>query len=119
MTPISISLASSNFNEKVLGESLKLMIYRIVQEQINNILKHAAASKVTISIETDTDNIYLSIVDNGIGFDSNKKSKGIGLRNIDNRVKFYSGTANIISGNGKGCRLEISVPLENQLKLAG
>lgn len=115
---IGMALLTSKFNEKVVNENIKLMLYRIVQEQINNILKHALASEVIITLETSTEMAYLRIEDNGIGFDPRKKSKGIGLRNIDSRVKFHSGTANIISQAGKGCRLEVSVPLKKQTSVS-
>ena len=110
LTPIKITIDSEGFSEKIMNDNLKLMVYRIIQEQVNNILKHAAASKVFISILNDDKDIHLTIVDNGVGFDTSKKSKGIGLRNIDNRVKFQNGTAFISSQIGKGCRLAISIP---------
>jgi two-component system sensor histidine kinase UhpB len=88
------------------------MIYRIVQEQVNNIIKHSRASQVNIDITSDADQISLSIADNGIGFDTKQKSKGIGLRNIENRVKFYRGNATIRSQKEKGCVLEISIPIK-------
>jgi PAS domain S-box-containing protein len=111
ITPIKISFISSLFHEDAVDENVKLMIYRVVQEQLNNILKHAAASRVQISLKTDEENVYLMIHDNGIGFDMSKKSKGIGLRNIDNRVKFHKGVVSIHSKPGAGCAIEISVPL--------
>jgi signal transduction histidine kinase len=91
------------------------MIYRVVQEQLNNILKHAAATEVRITLKTDEENIYLVIIDNGVGFDMDKKSRGIGLRNIDNRVSFHKGIVSICSSPGKGCAIEISVPLTNEV----
>lgn len=111
ITPIKISFISSLFNEDAVDENIRLMIYRVVQEQLNNILKHAAASRVQISLKTDEDNVYLLIQDNGIGFDMSKKAKGIGLRNIDHRVKFHKGVVSIHSKPGAGCAIEISVPL--------
>jgi signal transduction histidine kinase len=47
-----------------------------------------------------------------VGFDATKKAKGIGLKNIQSRVEFYSGTMEIITAPGKGCRLEISIPVK-------
>ena len=111
IAPLKISL-KTDLDEKLLNENIKLMIYRIVQEQINNILKHAAASRVEIKIGTDLKKLDLVITDNGVGFDTNKKSKGIGLRNIENRVRFYNGITHVISHPGKGCCLEISIPMQ-------
>ncbi|HTM91399.1 MAG TPA: PAS domain S-box protein, partial [Flavisolibacter sp.] len=101
------------FDEKKLNEDIKLMIYRIVQEQINNIVKHARASHVNINIANDAHRISLLIADNGVGFDTKQKRKGIGLRNIENRVKFYKGSATIRSEEGKGCILEVYIPMKN------
>ena len=88
------------------------MAYRIIQEQLNNIHKYASASEVNIRLKTDDENMYLTINDNGVGFDTSKKSKGIGLRNIESRVQFHKGHSSIYSSPGNGCRIEISVPLE-------
>ena len=117
ITPINTSLIIDNFHEHLLNDNLKLVLYRIIQEQVNNILKHAAASDVHITIATEHGIVYLIIWDNGIGFDTAKKSKGIGLRNIDSRVKFYDGEVNLTSQPGKGTRLEISVPLERKTEM--
>ena len=118
IAPITISLATEKFNEELLNDNVRLMLYRIVQEQVNNILKHAAASEIILTVETNHGMVYLVIADNGIGFNTNKKAKGIGLRNIENRVKFYDGVVDITSQEGKGTRMEISVPLERESKLA-
>jgi two-component system sensor histidine kinase UhpB len=88
----------------------ELMIYRIVQEQINNILKHSHATKADIEFKSDAANLHLTISDNGIGFDKKERSKGIGLQNISSRVEFYSGQINILSSPGSGCKFEIMIP---------
>jgi PAS domain S-box-containing protein len=115
ITPIDIMFIAEDFKEKQVEDTVKLMIYRVVQEQLNNILKHAAATEVRITLKTDEENIYLVIIDNGVGFDMDKKSRGIGLRNIDNRVSFHKGIVSICSSPGKGCAIEISVPLTNEV----
>jgi PAS domain S-box-containing protein len=109
-----IDFRYEQFDEEVADDSIKLMIYRIVQEQLNNIIKHAEASYVYIELRTDGDNVYLRIMDNGAGFDTSQKSKGIGLRNIENRVDFHKGVVNIDSKPGSGCRIEISVPFRKE-----
>ena len=93
-----------------IDDKKELMIYRVVQEQINNILKHSHAKKATIDLKSDARKLVLTVADNGIGFDKNERSKGIGLQNISNRVEFYSGTINIISAPGEGCKFEINIP---------
>src|SRR5690242_6090584 len=74
-----------------IDEDLKLNVYRIVQEQTNNIVKYANASKATISINEQDQFLHVLIQDNGRGFDSNLKSKGIGLCNIVNRIESFNG----------------------------
>jgi len=91
--------------------NLELMLYRIVQEQLNNILKYAKASNVNIALKLTAEAISLTITDNGIGFDVSAKSKGIGLKNISSRVEFYSGTLTINSAPAKGCKLEVTIPI--------
>lgn len=101
---------SSNVDEISIEQ--KLAIFRIVQEQVNNILKHAAASEVFITLEKENAAAKLSIKDNGKGFDPNENSKGIGLNNIEARVKAFSGTFNIITAPGQGCSIEVTFPAE-------
>ena len=107
--------AGTKFHCRVTGnlaldEDLKLNIYRIVQEQINNILKYAEASNATISINEINGEIYVSILDNGKGFEPLLKRKGIGISNIINRIESYNGDVTIESSPGKGCKLEIRIP---------
>jgi PAS domain S-box-containing protein len=95
---------------KKIDANKKIILYRIVQEQINNITKYAKAASATILLETKGKNIHLSITDDGVGFDVNQKARGIGLQNIQSRVEFYAGKMDIISAPGKGCTLKIAVP---------
>jgi len=118
ITPIEIALNTCDFDETLLDETMKLTLYRIVQEQLNNILKYAAASRVIIALETAGGSVYMKIADNGVGFDLQKKAKGIGLRNIDSRVKFYKGTAAIHSMPGEGCSVEITIPFRRRMQVA-
>jgi len=93
-----------------MDEDLKLNIYRIVQEQINNILKYAGASQATITINQSNGNVHVSIIDNGNGFDVLLKRKGIGISNIINRIQSFNGEVSIESSPGQGCKLEIRIP---------
>ena len=97
-------------NGQMIDDKKELMLYRIVQEQMNNIHKHAQAKTVIIHLKTAANNLHLSIADDGVGFDTTIKARGIGLKNIQSRVEFYFGKVNIISAPGKGCILEISIP---------
>ena len=93
------------------------MLYRIVQEQMNNITKYAQAKEVTIYLTAIDDQILLSIADDGQGFDTSKRNKGIGLKNIQNRIEFYAGSMKIISAPGQGCTLEIAIPSTNKTEV--
>lgn len=108
---LQVQLLNEMNNHQVLDDKKELMLYRIVQEQLNNIGKHAQAKTVVIQLKTKDENLLLSITDDGVGFDATKKAKGIGLKNISSRVEFYSGNLNIISTPGKGCKLELIIPL--------
>ena len=109
---VKIVFKHSSYSEKQSEDGLKLVIYRIIQEQLNNILKHAEASEVEIELKNEQVGVELFIKDNGKGFDTTKKSLGIGVTNIISRAELYKGTANFISQPGKGCSLIVSFPVE-------
>ncbi len=94
----------------LIDDDLKLNIYRIMQEQINNIIKHAHPKNVRIVMEADGNAINIAVTDNGKGFDTAKKRKGIGISNMINRVESFNGQVSIESSPGKGCRINISIP---------
>ncbi len=107
---LQVEVVSNMSKEKMIDSKMELMIYRVVQEQINNILKYANAKLTVVSLEDEAGILQLTIADDGVGFDTAQASKGIGLRNIQNRVEYYSGTMNIISSPGNGCTISISLP---------
>ncbi len=109
---VKIIFSCNGFKESTVSDKFKLNIYRIIQEQLNNILKHARAKKVIIGIRQTKKLIKLTINDNGIGFDRSKKTDGIGLTNIISRARSYQGIANIDSEPGKGCIVSITFPVE-------
>jgi PAS domain S-box-containing protein len=96
-----------SFDESTIDNGLKLTIYRIIQEQVNNILKYADASSFTISIKDANNQLILTITDNGKGFDYNQKRKGIGLNNIINRADVFNGKVTIRTAPGEGCRVRV------------
>jgi PAS domain S-box-containing protein len=112
VNPVKISCALKSFKENSVNEKFKLNVFRIVQEGLNNILKHAHATEVTIRLIQNKKSIILAISDNGIGFDTTNKSKGIGVRNIINRAELYKGNASFISQPGEGCFLTVTFPVE-------
>ncbi|MBC7566709.1 MAG: hypothetical protein H7223_07055 [Pedobacter sp.] len=82
---------------------------------MNNIVKHANASRINISIISEDNEISVMIEDNGIGYDQSSKyfSAGIGLKNIQNRIEYLKGTVDISSEPGKGTLVALYVPLES------
>ena len=94
-----------------LTQEQQLVIFRIIQEQSNNIIKYSRASAVTISLTEKNSQCYLLISDNGIGFDKTKqKATGIGFINIFNRIDAYNGNVEIITYPDNGCTLNITMP---------
>lgn len=89
----------------------KIHIYRILQESMQNIYKHAKASLIKIGFEQKNDVILLNVQDNGIGFNTAKARKGIGLKNIDARVRELGGRAEIYSKKGLGTTIKIFIPV--------
>jgi len=111
INPIKITCLMKSFTENSVNDKFKLNVFRIIQEQLNNILKHARAAKVTLSLLQNKESIILSISDNGVGFDTGKKHSGIGVDNIKSRAASYNGTADFVSQPGKGCTLTVAFPL--------
>lgn len=109
--PVSVNLDFDLVLEKHLSAEQKLMIYRIIQEQTNNIIKYAQASKIVIAVKKKNNSLHLVVQDDGKGFDLKEAKSGIGLTNIRNRVEAFNGSLNIITSSGKGCCIEIMVPL--------
>ncbi|MBS1654404.1 MAG: histidine kinase, partial [Bacteroidetes bacterium] len=93
------------------NSDVELALFRITQEQLNNILRHARATEVTIDLTVTEKNIELTICDNGIGFDINSTKRGLGLNNMLNRAEFYHGKAIIESSPGNGCVLHVIFPV--------
>jgi signal transduction histidine kinase len=88
----------------------KIHIYRILQETLHNIHKHARATSVYISIKLENNVICLTVKDNGIGFDVAKSKSGIGLKNMNARIKEVHGSLNIKSEKNQGTTVRIKVP---------
>jgi PAS domain S-box-containing protein len=94
----------------LLTPGKKVALFRIIQEQLKNILKHSHAKQVEISLRTKERDVCLVIKDNGIGFDPHQTKRGIGLANIYERTRFYNGSADIQTKHGAGCILTVTIP---------
>lgn len=109
--PIVVDFECDPMLEEELPHDVQLMLYRIIQEQTNNIMRYAEAGYVRIAIEKLGNQLTLLIQDNGKGFDINKQTKGIGLLNMLNRAETLGGTLNINTRPGGGCRLLVQIPV--------
>jgi len=106
-----VNLTVGQLSESKITQPLRLAVYRIIQEVINNILKHANASQVNINLSDKDDILNLTVTDNGKGFDLVSFKKGLGITNIYNRAENFGGFAEIISSPGKGCTWHVNIPL--------
>ncbi len=104
------------FSEEQLPDNLKLMLFRIIQEQVNNIVRHAQASAIQIKLQSDAEYIIITIADDGKGFDPANYIKGLGFKNIANRAGLFNGKVEIDAAPGKGCLLSVIIPLETSIK---
>lgn len=109
-TDINASLIYEVTHENIPGDQ-KINIYRILQELVNNIIKHSNCTQAMISIKSCGKDICLNVKDNGKGFLVSERREGIGLSNIINRVDSFNGETEIESEPGKGCETRIVIPL--------
>ena len=110
----SIQYAFEHFGLDLrLNEKVEISIFRIVQELINNIVKHSGADHVNVQLLKNANVLILLVEDNGKGFDMNNGSdKGIGLLNITSRVKTIHGEFNLEPSPGSGTLATIRIPLD-------
>lgn len=105
---INITVDMMDFDEDGLTESHMLMLYRIIQEQFNNITKHSKAKNAGVTIRKTGSKVKLIIIDDGIGVDLTvDNAEGMGLRNIRNRIELYQGKVNMITSPGNGFILKV------------
>ena len=98
-----------------LDSNVETVLYRVIQECVNNTIKHAGATTLDISLIKDKDGISGTIEDNGKGFDTTDKEKfeGIGLKNITTRIEYLKGTVDFDSAPGRGTVVALHVPLQS------
>ncbi|RXR24178.1 ATP-binding protein [Flavobacterium stagni] len=109
------ALIGENVDWDLLSNTTKINLYRILQECLQNINKYANAKNIKVEFRKDKKgNLVLNITDDGDGFEVDKKSRGIGLKNIVTRTHESDGIIEIKSAPGKGTRISITVPLEHK-----
>lgn len=92
--------------------SFEVQIYRIIQEFLSNVIKHAKATNMLIHIRDTDTSLAVILSDNGVGFDNSLLKKGMGLYNIDNRIKSINAISKWKSKKGNGSRLIIRLPIQ-------
>lgn len=107
---LKIEVININVNEHIKN-NLEIQIFRIVQELLTNIIKHAAASEATIQFSEDENILNIIVEDNGKGFNINETSLGFGLTNIEKRLEKISGNVVIDSTIGNGTTIILNIPL--------
>jgi signal transduction histidine kinase len=100
-----------------LPESLKLTVYRIVQEALTNICKYAQATQVSIAIQSSPDKsrLHITVQDNGVGFNPQDNTTGFGLRGIQERAEAEGGQMQLTTAPGQGCTLNVWLPLPSEV----
>jgi len=111
-TGITITLTITQ-EEQPLNQQTRMLLFRIIQEALQNILKHAAATRVQIEMQYLPEQLLIQVQDNGKGFDVEKElgsKEGLGLQNILNRARLIGGSASISSSLEEGTSIKINVP---------
>lgn len=98
-------------NTNILEKNMQMQIIRIIREVYNNALKHALATKISMQIISENNELLITIEDNGIGFKTENKTIGIGLENMRARIEFLQGKINIDS-NDKGTSIILEIPIK-------
>ncbi|HTM92703.1 MAG TPA: sensor histidine kinase [Flavisolibacter sp.] len=108
---LTVNYQSINLGDKNIDQTTAITIYRIVQELLNNTMKHAAAKNAIVQLSSSNGQLSLTVEDDGKGFDTAilKQSKGIGWDNIQNRVEFLKGKMDVASSPGKGTSVHIEL----------
>lgn len=104
---------TDDINWENVPNKTKINIYRIIQESLQNIYKHAEAQLVNIEVDLQEDTIVVTLKDDGKGFDINRSRKGIGLKNINSRIAEVDGKLSISSAPKQGTKIKIEIPYIN------
>lgn len=111
-TTVELSVLDDRIKEMKFSYETSYNVFRIVQEFINNSLKHGRSRNINCAINTIEDQVYFEVSDNGVGFDENTIEKGMGINNMKERLKLYTENHELKSILGKGTRLYFVVDTE-------
>lgn len=108
---IHVNLFSEGLNER-MDSDVETVLYRVVQECVNNVIKHSGANKLDITLIKDDDGISVTVEDNGKGFNVKdaEKMEGLGLKNIRTRIEYLKGDVEWSSAEGRGTAVMITIP---------
>ncbi|MEM9547384.1 MAG: ATP-binding protein, partial [Bacteroidota bacterium] len=108
----SVEFVTHRINQRFFPE-LEVAIYRIIQELISNIIKHAEATEISIQLLNKDSELHLEVSDNGLGFSNSKEDymKGMGLKNIESRLQTFEGKMRIDARPKHGVSVFITIPL--------
>lgn len=109
-----VSTIDRRIKWELMVNSVKINLFRIIQESLQNINKYAKADSITIELKRQEDDLLLVITDNGVGFNSNTKKKGIGIQNMLSRTKECNGLFIIKSKKGEGTVITVTLPIEQK-----
>jgi len=107
-----VSSIDSTIKWDLMSNAIKINLYRVVQESIQNINKYANASNIKVEFKKGSNELFLHISDDGVGFNVKKKKKGIGLQNMLSRINECEGTFEIQSKKGEGTKIMVTVPIK-------
>ncbi|GIV80573.1 response regulator [Litorilinea aerophila] len=116
--PVEAHLDAGNLGEKRLPAEIETTIYRVVQEALTNVARHAQATRVDVQLEAGEKGITVVIADNGCGFDMNallassNGARGLGILGMQERVALVGGTFHIESGPGQGVTIQLTIPVQ-------
>ncbi|WP_243699188.1 tetratricopeptide repeat-containing sensor histidine kinase [Flavobacterium hiemivividum] len=110
-----ISSIDSTIKWELLENAVKINLYRIIQESLQNINKYAQANTIKVELKKNEGNLVLVISDDGIGFNAKVKKKGIGIQNMRSRTKECNGEFHIKSKKGEGTSSTVIIPIEQKL----
>lgn len=108
-----IPIQSSIHLTTPLSPEMSRILYRLTQEALTNICKHAEATEVRLELKTDPNQVYLAIADNGRGFSYPQITSGYGLQGMKERVAAMNGNFHLQTSPGQGCQITITLPLNN------
>ncbi len=92
-------------------QELQLNFYRILQEQLRNIIKHSGCSEINVNVFVHNNELHMRIADNGVGFKVNHVKQGIGLANMKRRAELFGGKLHVSTRPGEGCEIMVIIPI--------